>query len=271
VAHFAPIPDPEARFRGMSWLTPLIREVMADKAATEHKLRFFENPTPNMVVKFDVPDLDEFREQISAFKQAHTGVQNAFKYMFGTMGMDFTPVGSNLKDLDYKLITGAGETRIAAAARTPPVLVGLSEGLQGSALNSGNYQAARRMFADGCIRPLWRNAAGSLQKILTVPGSSELWYDGRDVAFLREDEGERADVALKKSQTIRFLVDAGYKPDSVIEAVESEDFSLLEHSGLFSVQLQAANAPKQGLFAGVPEPTGATPPAVAVNGNGGGQ
>jgi hypothetical protein len=38
VAHFAPIPDPEARFRGMSWLTPIVREIMADKSMNEHKL-----------------------------------------------------------------------------------------------------------------------------------------------------------------------------------------------------------------------------------------
>jgi hypothetical protein len=37
VAHFAPIPDPEARFRGMSWLTPILREIEADSAATTHK------------------------------------------------------------------------------------------------------------------------------------------------------------------------------------------------------------------------------------------
>jgi phage portal protein BeeE len=255
VAHFAPMPDPEARFRGMSWLTPLIREVMADKAAVTHKLAFFENPTPNMVVKFDVPGLDEFREQINEFKKAHTGARNAYKFMFGTTGMDFTPVGSNMHDLDYKLITGAGETRIAAAARTPPVIVGLSEGLQGSSLNTGNYQAARRLFADGCMRPLWRNAAASLATIINVPGGAELWYDERDIAFLREDASERADVELKKAQTMRYLVDSGFEPDSVVSAVMSEDMSLLEHSGLYSVQLQPANAPKQGLFQGVPVPT----------------
>ena len=269
VAHFAPIPDPEARFRGMSWLTPLIREVMADKAGTEHKLRFFENPTPNMNVKFDVPNLDEFTAQVAAFKEAHGGARNAYKTMFTAAGVDVTPIGVDMQQLDYRLVTGAGETRIAAAARTPPVIVGLSEGLQGSALNSGNYQAARRMFADGCIRPLWRNAAGSLAHIINVPGGSELWYDDRDVAFLREDASERSQVLQQKAQTIRYLVDSGYKPDTVIEAVEAEDFSLLEHSGLFSVQLQASKAPKQGLFTGTPVPdTEAGPGEPAPNGNG---
>ena len=271
VAHFTPIPDPEARFRGMSWLTPLIREVMSDKAATEHKLQFFQNPTPNMVVKFDVPGLDEFKDQVKAFKDAHTGARNAYKYMFTAAGVDAQPVGVNMKDLDYKVITGAGETRIASAAGTPPVIVGLSEGLQGSSLNAGNYQAARRQFVDGVIRDLWQDAAGTLANIIQVPANAELWYDAGDVAFVKEDLIERAQVQQAKAQTVRYLVDAGYKPDTVIEAVESEDFSLLEHSGLFSVQLQAANAPRQGLFTGAVVPsdqTGPAPDQTGGNGNG---
>jgi phage portal protein BeeE len=52
VAHFAPIPDPMGVARGMSWLTPIVREVMGDNAATAHKLTFFENgATANLVVK----------------------------------------------------------------------------------------------------------------------------------------------------------------------------------------------------------------------------
>ncbi len=276
VAHFAPYPDPEARFRGMSWLTPLVREVMADKAAVTHKLAFFENPTPNMVVKFDVPGLDEFKEQIGEFKKAHTGARNAYKFMFGTTGMDFTPVGSNMHDLDYKLITGAGETRMCMAARVPAVIAGSSEGLQGSSLNAGNYQAARRQFADECMRPMWRDAAACLSTIITVPPGAELWYDERDIAFLREDATERADVELKKAQTIRYLVDSGFEPDTVIEAIMAEDLGLLEHSGLYSVQLQPANAPKQGLFTGAPIPTQNVPTetpsaaaaAISAAGNG---
>jgi hypothetical protein len=273
VAHWAPIADPEARFRGMSWLTPLIREVMADKAATESKLRFFENPTPNMVVKFDVPDLDQYKQQVKAFKEAHAGPRNAFKWMFTTSGVDATPVGANMQQLDYRLVTGAGETRIAAAAGTPPVIVGLSEGLQGSSLNTGNYQAARRNFVDGVILDLWNSAAGALANIIKVPSDANLSTDPRDISFLKEDAVEQAEILQKESITIRYLVDAGYKPDTVIQAVTSNDLSLLEHSGLFSVQLQAATAPKQGLFAGVPVPNtepGAPPAAqTAPTGNGG--
>ena len=53
VAHFAPTPDPIAHYRGMSWLTPIIREIEADTAATMHKLAFFQNgATLQTVVTF---------------------------------------------------------------------------------------------------------------------------------------------------------------------------------------------------------------------------
>jgi phage portal protein BeeE len=43
VAHFAPLPDPNARFRGMSWLSPVLGDIMGDSAATQHKTNFFNN------------------------------------------------------------------------------------------------------------------------------------------------------------------------------------------------------------------------------------
>ena len=38
VCHYSPMPDPLAQFRGMSWLTPVMREVGADTAMTEYKI-----------------------------------------------------------------------------------------------------------------------------------------------------------------------------------------------------------------------------------------
>jgi len=131
VAHWAPNPDPLARFRGMSWLTPVIREVMADSAASEHKLKFFENgATPNVMVSMDKDVTgDAFDRYVSRFREQHEGLDNAYKTLFLGGGADITVVGSNLRQIDFKTTQGAGETRIAAAAGIPPVIVGLSEGL----------------------------------------------------------------------------------------------------------------------------------------------
>lgn len=247
VAHFAPIPDPEARFRGMSWLSPIVREMMADKAATEHKLKFFENgATPNLVVKLDTPDLEKFSKWIELFRENHDGARNAYKTLYLGAGADATVVGADLKQLDFKNTQGAGETRIAAAAGVPPVIVGLSEGLQ--AATYSNYGQARRRFSDGTMWPLWRNAAGSLARVINVPSDSELWIDGRDIPFLREDSKDLADIKVQQTLSIKQLVEAGFTSDSAVAAVTSDDLSQLQHTGLVSVQLLP------------PGTNGATPP-----------
>jgi len=242
VIHYSPIPDPAAQWRGMSWLTPVLREIQADSAATSHKLRFFENgAVPGMVIKHDSSvSEDAFNAFAENFKKQHEGADKAYRTLFLGGGADATVVGANLRQLDFKSTQGAGETRVAAAARVPPVIVGLSEGLQGSSLNTGNYSAARRAFADGTLRPLWRIAAAAAQQVLAVPESAHLWYDDRDIAFLRQDAKEEAEIDKTSAETIARLTDAGYTPDSVVEAVTTGDFTRLQHSGLFSVQLQPA-------------------------------
>lgn len=239
VAHFAPIPDPTAQWRGMSWLTPVVREIAADKAMTTHKLKFLENgATPNMVVKLPEVSADKLKRFKSAMDAEHKGSSNAGKTLYIGGGADVTVVGANFKELDLRGVQGASETKIAAAAGVPPVVVGLSESLGGSALNSGNYSAARRNFADRTIRPLWRNAASTLETLVPPPPASQLWFDTHDVAFLREDEKDAAEIQSRQSAAMRQLIDGGYTPDSVVSAIDTGDWTLLEHTGLLSVQLQ---------------------------------
>jgi phage portal protein BeeE len=239
VAHFAPLPDPEARFRGMSWLQPVVRDVMADKAMTDHKLLFMERgASRNMVVKLDVPDLKQFEDWTRLFREQHEGVANAYKTIFLGAGADVSVVGADMQQIEFAATQGAGETRIAAAAGVPPAIAGLSEGLQGSSLNAGNYVAVRRRFADMTIRHLWRNVSGSLARIITVPSDAELWYDDRDIAALKEDQKDAATIRQLNSTTAKTLVDSGYDPDSVIAAIAADDLGLLKHTGLVSVQLQ---------------------------------
>lgn len=253
VAHYAPKPDPESNWRGMSWITPVLSEIKADHAATKHKLKFFENgASPQVIVSYDASiGFETYKKYKDAMTAQHQGVDNAYKTLHMGGGADAKIVGSDLRQLDFKSTQGAGETRLAAAAGVPSVIVGFSEGLSGSSLNQGNFAAARRLLADGRLRPMWRNAAGSLARITTVPAGHELWFDERDISFLREDARDSAEIQAKRAGTIRQLIDAGYTPDSVVLAVDADDFSLLVHSGLYSVQLQAP-MPGQQAIAPVP-------------------
>lgn len=239
VAHFAPLPDPEARFRGMSWLQPIVRDVMSDKAMTDHKLLFMERgASRNMVVKLDVPDLTQFEEWTRLFREQHEGVANQYKTIFLGAGADVSVVGADLQQIEFAATQGAGETRIAAAAGVPPAIAGISEGLQGSSLNAGNYVAVRRRFADMTIRHLWRNVAGSLARIITVPSDAELWYDDRDIAALKEDQKDAAEIRQMNSVTAVGLINVGFDPASVVSFLVTDDAGQLKHTGLLSVQLQ---------------------------------
>ncbi|HEX5592033.1 MAG TPA: phage portal protein [Solirubrobacterales bacterium] len=246
VVHFAPVPDPLAAFRGMSWLTPVIREVMGDQAASTHKLKFFEQgATPNMVVSFDASvQRDDFEKWMKLYEQNYGGATNAYKTMYLGAGAKAEAVGADMRNVDFKKVQGAGETRIAAAAGVPPIIAGFSEGLESATYS--NYGQARRRFADGTMRPLWRQAAGSLATVIDVPRGAELWYDDRDIPFLQEDRKDEAEIQQKQAQTLKTLVEAGFTPDSAKAAVDADDMGRLEHSGLVSVQLQPPGAVPPG-------------------------
>lgn len=244
VAHFAPIPDPMARYRGMSWMTPVVREVMGDAAANVHKLQFFQNAgTPNLVVKRKdaATSASAFQEWVAMMEAGHRGVANAYKTLYLDNGADATAIGSDFQQLDFKVVQGAGETRIAAAAGTHPVIVGLSEGMQGSSLNAGNFNSARRLMADKTLWHLWSNVAGSLETIVPPPSGSRLWIDADGIPFLREDRKDAAEIQQVKATTIATYIDKGFTRDSAVAATVGEDPSLLRPDpNWVSVQVQAS-------------------------------
>jgi hypothetical protein len=241
VAHYKPLAGP-GEFTGRSWVASVLPDVAADDQITTYKHAFLRNSaTPNMIVSFDAGVSPEQFSQFKATMDAnHAGATNAFKTLYLGGGADVKVVGQNFEQLALRATQGAGETRLAAAAGVPASIVGFSEGLAGSALNSGNYTAARRRFADGTMRPLWRAACGALQTLVTPPGAdARLWYDDRDVSFLQEDVKDSADIKATEANTIESLIRAGFRPDSVVAAVTTGDYTALSHTGLYSVQLQA--------------------------------
>jgi portal protein len=243
VCHFTgPTPDPTARFRGTSWLTSILREVTADQAATTHKQKFFEQGGEKLAVSIDIPDVEEFQEFVSSYRANTEGTQNAYKTLFFNSGTpNVTKVGADMVQMDFKSVQGAGETRIASAAGVPPIVVGFSEGLESATYS--NYGLAMRRFADLTARPFWRMAAGCFQSILTVPPGAQLWYDDRDIPALKEDIEKRAEVQVKQAAAAKQLADGGWEPDSIIDALTSDDFTRLVHSGLPTVQVQQGALP----------------------------
>lgn len=224
VAHWSPIPDPLAQFRGMSWLSPVLREVNADSAMTSYKSLYMNHGSPITAVKYARPlkseTIDYLIERIQA---KFGGVGNAWKPLVFDQGAD--PVlAAGLDALDFRNVQAGGELRICAAAGVSPILIGLRNAEAGE-----SYQAAMRQLADMHMRPLWRSACAALQKLVpNVPAQGvQLWYDTSDIAALQAAETEKAQVTQVSAAAILTFIQAGMTRDSVISAVTSGDLSLL--------------------------------------------
>lgn len=239
IIHWKPEPHPLEWWRGESWVTSVMQEIRNDGQATDHTSKFFDHAaTPNLVFTMD-PSLT--KEQVEAFAEAtnrlHAGSGNAYKNMFLGGGTGVEVVGSENAALGLKDIQGGYETRIASRSRVPASVLGIREGLAGSALNAGNYGAARRLWADGWFSPTCQSLCASVERVMHPAADAELWYDPTEVLFLQEDAKDQADIQSTKATAIRTLTDAGYEGASIIAAIEADDFSLLKHTGLYSVQL----------------------------------
>lgn len=239
IAHYKPHPDRNNRFIGMSWLNPCLPDIDADTAMTEHK-RSVLNSGARLGYVVTLPEIteDQWDRFVAQFRSQHEGAINSGRTLFLSGGADVKTVSQTFDDLQVKATQGAGETRIAACAGVPPVIVGLSEGL--SSATYSNYGQARRRLVDGTMRPLWGSVAAALRSVVNVPPGSRLWYDDRDIPFLREDVRDQADILAADAQTLRAIIDAGFDPDAAVVAVTSGDLARLvgQHTGLFSVQLQ---------------------------------
>ena len=250
VAHYSPVPDPLANFRGMSWLTPIVREVNADIATTNLKIAFFENSaTPNLLIKYAQKlSPDAIAKLRSRFEARHRGADNAFRTAVLDEGADLTIVGHSFEQIQLTAVQAAGENRIAAAAGVPGIVVRLKEGQ--AAATYSNYEQAMRRFADGTLRPLWRSAAASLDKFVDLDDNEQLVLDASSVDALREGEQARAETFRIKATTAGELIRAGYEPDTVAEAVALGDLAVLKHTGNTPTALydpnQAANTQPTG-------------------------
>jgi phage portal protein BeeE len=234
VVHWAPLPDPAASYRGMSWLTPVLREAQADSGMTAYKTRYLQHAaTPNLLVKYTQKlspgTVDSLRERVGA---RYGGVDNAFKTLVLDQGADATVIGNSLSQMDFSGVAQAGADRILAAGNVPGVIVGL-EPLRGA---GRGYQESMRKFADLYGRPQWRSFCGALQKLTpgrdVEAGAVRLWFDTTDIAALQEGEQEKAQMALIHAQALLTLAQAGYTQESAVKAVQANDVSQLVGGGL---------------------------------------
>ena len=263
IVHWSPTPDPDANFRGMSWITSVMREIMADQGLTDYKAKYLENAaSPNILVKYSQRLGEPAVKRIQAAIQArHGGVDNAFKTMVLDEGADVTVIGNSLEEMNFSTVQAAGENRILIASGVPGIVVGSKEGLM--AATYSNYEQAMRRFADITMRPLWRSACAALTKFVNVPAGTRLWFNTKEIAALRQGEKELADTMLLLSKAAGELATAGFEHASIVAALSAGDLTLLR------VDEEAKKAKLDAMKPSPPAVNGSQMPQITVSGTNG--
>jgi hypothetical protein len=238
VVHWHPIPDPAADFRGMSWLTPAVRDVQGDDGMTTYKVQYLKNAaTPNLLIRYSQKlapgTIDALRDRMKA---RYAGPANAFKTLVLDQGADLTVVGNSFSQMDFANVLQAGTERILGASQVPAVLLGL-EPLRGA---GRGYQESLQKFANLWARPQWRSVCGALEQVAGTPAGNRLWFDTGDITALQDGELERGQSALVKAQAVLACRQAGYTRESAVQFVNSGDVGMLKPDAL------AAPAAQQG-------------------------
>ncbi len=229
VIHGSPYPDPLAAFRGTSWIMSVTGEVESDTAMTRHKGQFFNNAaTPNMLVTLQktlsTPQRDVWRDMLES---AFGGTGNAWKTMILEEGADAKIIGQAV-ELGFSDVQAGGENRIAVAAGVPSVVLGIKEGAKQATYS--NYASALSHMANFTTQHMWNDTVNVLTNGAPVPAGQKLIIDTSEIPALQQDGQDAATITETQARTIRDLTDGGWTAESVIDAVTSNDLTLLVHA-----------------------------------------
>lgn len=244
ICHWAPFPDPAAMYRGMTWLTPALNDVLVEQETNKHKVSFFKRGAILSTLIVFPPGMggDEAQSYKDKFESMYGGMLNSGRPMYIGGGVDVKVLETDFSKLDMKSIIGMAETHIAMAAGVHPTVVGMSEGMQGASLNAGNYETANRGFVNSTMRFLWGSFCGAIEHLVDKPRERSgnaiiLWYSDADVSILNDDRQERSEIQSKDSQTMINMAMAGWTYESVVEYMVTGNPEVLVDSGYRSVQL----------------------------------
>jgi len=257
MVHWAPVPDPNSLFMGMSWLTPTVNEVLAGKSASRHLYNFFKKGAQLGIVAMVKEGVDasieDMRMAKDEFVTAHRGAENAYEPLFVGPAIDLKVFQNDLKSMDLSAVRAHVEAHITGAAGVPAVMLGLAEGQSTSALGVSNLKPAVEGFVDRTMRDLWHSFCDALSHVVDQPRDKNgkiipgrrLWYTDADISVLNRDRKEDAEIMASNMTAIISATTNGADFDSAKQAVQSGDIKKLKHNGMYSVQLQTLEQMQQ--------------------------
>lgn len=211
-------PDPLDVYGGMGPLQSVLTSIDAQKYAAEWNRNFFINSArPDGVLSADhrIED-DEWDEISERWRESHRGVGRAHRIAV-LEGVTWVPTSTSVKDMDFANLTTNARDIIREALGMHKVMTGVTDDV-----NRANAQTGEEVFASWKVTPRlnrWRDVLNTQFLPLFYPPGTPVPYEF-DYVYPMPANREQDNAELTaKTQAASVLVDAGWDPDDVLQAV----------------------------------------------------
>lgn len=185
VIHFK-YPDPNDPYEGIGTVQSIAQWIDADNYAIEFNRRFFLNgarPAGYLTTEAAYTD-EQIKYLKEMFREAYTGVQNAYQILALPKGVEFKEGSINQKDLDFGNLMDKMRDRIIAGFRVPKTALGIVEDV-----NRANAEATDYVFALRTIKPIMKFITTYLNEFLIPRYGDDLYLSFVDP--VPEDQEKR--------------------------------------------------------------------------------
>lgn len=211
------LPDPEDPYGGTGPAQAVLDEIQGAQYASEWNRNFFANSArPDGVIMVDKRLSDEeWDELTNRWRESHRGVARAHRVAVLENGAQWVATSTTPKDMDFANLLSSGGDRIREAWGMHKVMTGVTEDV-----NRANAQTGEEIFAIWKVTPRlnrWRDVLNSQYLPLFGAAGEGVEFD---FSFPMPTNREQDALELTtKSQAASVLVNAGYDPADVLEAV----------------------------------------------------
>ena len=210
-------PDPLDVYGGTGPTEAVLTEIEGARYAAEWNRNFFTNSArPDGVIQVDkrLSD-DEWDELTARWRETHRGVARSHRVAVLEAGAQWVATSTNPKDMDFANLMSTGADRIREAYGMHKVMTGVTEDV-----NRANAQTGEEVFASWKVKPRldrWRAVLNT--QFLPMFGAQGNGVEF-DYVYPAPTNREQDNLELTaKAGAVAQLVDSGYDPDDVLEAV----------------------------------------------------
>jgi len=190
-------PDPNDPYHGLGrGIPPLMAAAFDadnDNSQTTFIKQFFKNgAVPSGIIKSkNILDDTEVKRIQNRMAEQYTGEENWHKIMVLDADAEYQATGLSMDEMVFPDLRAISETRICAAFKVPPVLIGVKAGLD--AATYSNYKLARQALWEDNIIPTNLKLAEAFTRAFSDELGPDVIvkHDYADVVALQQDRTER--------------------------------------------------------------------------------